>query len=126
MYVIFMGIAGLAAIFFGLARTPSLMLAYGALMSFFGTGTFPVLKMSYAEQYPTPLRTTGAATVETIGRFLGGVVGPYAFPTLIAAVGLGRGFDLVSLVALISVAITLAYGQESKQASLEDLEARLH
>lgn len=125
MYVVFMGVAGVASIFFGVARTAGLVLLYGAVMSFFGTGAFPVLKMSYAEQYPTPIRTTGAATVETLGRFFGGVVGSYAFPAMIAVAGLGRAFDLVAVVALTAVAITLGFGQESKQASLEDLEARL-
>ncbi len=125
MYVLFMGLAGLAAIGFGAAASLPLMLLAGGAMSFFGTGAFPVLKMAYAEQYPTPLRTTGAATVETVGRFFGGIVGSYGFPAILARVGLTSAFDWVAVVALAAVVVTIAYGRESKQASLEDLEARL-
>ncbi len=125
MYVLFMVIAGAGALFFGIAHTASLMIFYGCVMSFFGTGTFPVLKIAYSEQYPTLIRTTGAATVETLGRLFGGVVGPYAFPALITAAGLGFSFDLVAVVAFLAVLIMLIFGQESKQQSLEALEAKL-
>lgn len=125
MYLIFMGTAGIAALFFGLATTAVGMIVYGCIMSFFGTGAFPVLKMSYAEQFPTPIRTTGAATVETLGRFFGGVVGPYAFPALIIGIGLGPSFDLVAGVTLLAVLIVGLFGQESKNQSLEMLETTL-
>lgn len=125
MYVVFMGVAGIAALFFGVATTAFAMVLYGCVMSFFGTGVFPVLKMAYAEQYPTTLRTTGAATVETLGRFFGGVVGSYGFPALIAGIGLGRSFDLVGVVAFLAVVVMVVFGQESKNQTLETLEARL-
>lgn len=125
MYVVFMGVAGVAALFFGVATAAAAMVLYGCVMSFFGTGVFPVLKMTYAEQYPTTLRTTGAATVETLGRFFGGVVGSYGFPALIVGLGLGPSFDLVAVVAFVAVVVMIIYGQESKNQTLETLEARL-
>lgn len=125
MYVLFMGIAGVGALFFGGAKTAPLMILYGCLMSFFGTGAFPSLKMSYAEQYPTPIRTTGAATVETWARFLGGVVGSYTFPALIVTVGLIRSFDIVALVTFVAVLVLGIFGKETKNQSLESLEVTL-
>ncbi len=125
MYILFMGIAGVGALFFGGAKTAVLMITYGCLMSFFGTGAFPSLKMSYAEQYPTPMRTTGSASVETWGRFLGGVVGSYAFPPLIVALGLVHSFDLVAIVTFVAVLILAIFGKETKNQSLESIEATL-
>ncbi len=122
MYIVFMGIAGIGALFFGGARTAGLMILYGCLMSFFGTGEFPSLKMSYAEQYPTPLRTTGAATVETWARLLGGVVGSYLFPLLIVGVGLIHSFDIVAAVTFFAVLVLAVFGKETKNQSLERLE----
>ena len=122
MYVVFMGLAGIAALFFGLANTPFAMVAFACVMSLFGTGAFPALKMSYAEQYPTRMRTTGAATVETIGRFFGGVVGSYAIPVLLKSYGLSAGFYVVSFVAISAVLVELAFASETKDATLEQLE----
>lgn len=125
MYILFMGVAGIGALFFGGAQTGALMILYGCIMSFFGTGAFPSLKMSYAEQYPTPMRTTGAASVETWGRFLGGVVGAYAFPALILGIGLIPSFDIVAGVTFFAVIILALFSKETKNQSLEKIEATL-
>jgi putative MFS transporter len=124
MYILFMGIAGVGALFFGLANSPAAMVSYACVMSFFGTGAFPALKMSYAEQYPTWMRTTGAATVETIGRFLGGVVGAYLIPVLLSAYGMAVSFYVVAAVALAAVIVELVLSVETKGATLEQLELR--
>lgn len=123
MYVTFMGLAGLGALFFGVAVSPGAMILYACIMSFFGTGAFPALKMSYAEQYPTPIRTTGAASVETIGRFLGGVVGSYAMPVILSAAGVATGFYVIAIVTFIAVAVGLIFAAETKNRTLEQLES---
>jgi putative MFS transporter len=125
VYVLFMGVAGFASLFFGLATTPVGMVAYACVMSLFGTGAFPALKMSYAEQYPTPLRTTGAATVETIGRFFGGVVGSYAMPVILQTYGMAVGFYIVAAVSLCALVVELVLAPETKDLTLEQVEARL-
>lgn len=125
MYVIFMGIAGVGALFFGGAKTAVFMIGYGCLMSFFGNGAFPSLKMSYSEQYPTPLRTTGSSTVEMWGRFLGGVVGSFAFPSLIAGIGVIPSFHIVAVVCFVAVIILGVFSQETKNQSLESIEMTL-
>ncbi|WP_067922512.1 MFS transporter [Alicyclobacillus shizuokensis] len=125
VYVLFMGVAGVASLFFGLARSAVGMVTFACVMSLFGTGAFPALKMSYAEQYPTHLRTTGAATVETLGRFFGGVVGSYAMPVILQSAGMAVGFYIVAAVALCAVVIELVLAPETKALTLEQLEARL-
>ena len=124
MFLLFMGMAGLASIFFGVATTGVSMLVFACIMSFFGTGTFPALKMSYAEQYPTPLRATGTATVEAIGRFLGGVVGSFIMPIILNMDnGVAIGFYSVAAVAVIALIVELAFSPETKEATLEQLES---
>jgi len=125
IYVIFMGIAGIASLLFGMAVTPAAMIAYACLMSFFGTGAFPALKMSYAEQYPTHMRTTGAATVETVGRFFGGVVGSYAMPVILSASGMATGFYVVAAVTFVALSVEIVFSPETKEFTLEQLEVSI-
>jgi len=122
MYVVFMGIAGIATLFFGLAKSPASMVTYACLMSFFGTGAFPALKMSYAEQYPTYARATGAATVETMGRFFGGVVGSYVMPVILGTSGLATGTYVIAAAVLVALIFELTLSPESKGSTLEELE----
>ncbi len=125
VYVGFMGIAGVAALLFGFATTPVGMVIYACVMSFFGTGAFPALKMSYAEQYPTNIRTTGSASVETIGRFLGGVVGSYMLPVILSAKGMSSGFYVVAIVTALTLVVELLFSPETKDATLEQLESNV-
>lgn len=125
VYLVFMGVAGVAALFFGIASSPTSMVIYACVMSFFGTGAFPALKMSYAEQYPTHMRTTGAATVETVGRFVGGVVGSYAMPVILAQGGLAIGFYIIAVVAFVSLGVEVSLSPETKEMTLEQLETKL-
>jgi MFS transporter, putative metabolite:H+ symporter len=123
VFVGFMGVAGVAALLFGVATTPAGMVFYACIMSFFGTGAFPALKMSYAEQYPTSIRTTGSASVETIGRFLGGVVGSYAMPVILNVKGVSTGFYIVAIVTAVTLVVELLYSPETMDATLEQLES---
>jgi MFS transporter, putative metabolite:H+ symporter len=126
MYLVFMGLAGVGCLFFlsALGSTTA-MLAYACVMSFFGTGAFPALKIWYAEQYPTPVRGTGASTVEMVARLLGGVVGAYMFPVTVANQGLGTAFYAVAGVTFFGVAIMAIFGHETRGKTLEHLEQEL-
>lgn len=125
VYVVFMGLAGVGSLFFGVATTAVAMVLYACVMSFFGTGAFPALKMSYAEQYPTPIRTTGAASVETVGRFLGGVIGSYMMPVILHQNGMATGFYVVAAVTFIAVIVELFLSRETRNSTLEQLEVSL-
>jgi MFS transporter, putative metabolite:H+ symporter len=126
MYMLFMGLAGVGCLFFlGALGSTTLMLVYACAMSFFGTGAFPVLKIWYAEQYPTPVRGTGAATVEMVARLLGGVVGAYMFPSIVAKQGLGTAFTAVAIVTFVGVAVMAIFGRETRGKTLENIEAEL-
>lgn len=121
-YVIFMGIAGCGALLFGLAGSVVGSVAFGCIMSFFGTGAFPSLKMSLAEQYPLQLRATGAATVEALSRLLGGVVGGFIMPVLLQRAGVEVSFVTIAVVAFIGVVVELTLTMETKNMTVEELE----
>lgn len=126
MYILFMGLAGVGCLFFlGALGSTTLMLVYACTMSFFGTGAFPVLKIWYAEQYPTPVRGTGAATVEMVARLLGGVVGAFAFPIVVAKNGLGTAFYAVAAVTFVGVIVMAIFGRETRGKTLERIEEEL-
>lgn len=124
IFGVFMGLAAVGALLFAVATTPTGMLAYAVAMSFFGTGAFPVIKMYYAEQYPTALRAAGSATVEAVGRFLGGVVGPVAMPLAWQVLGLTSAFRVIAATALAAVVVLALWGIESRGLSLEAIQAR--
>lgn len=124
VYVVFMGAAGLGALFFGYAVSPAATVIYACVMSFFGTGAFPALKMSFAEQYPIELRATGSATIEAIGRFFGGVVGGFAMPVLLSRLGVQSSFIIIAIVAFLGVGSELLAPLETRGKTLEELEAK--
>ncbi len=121
VYILFMVLASVGAMFFGEVHSLPLVITYGCLMSFFGTGTFPGLKMYYAEQYPTRLRATGSSTVEAVSRLLGGVVGPYFVPVLLATVGIAGIFRVIGLVGIAGPIVVLFWGKETAKRTLEEV-----
>ncbi|HQT64070.1 MAG TPA: MFS transporter [Acidocella sp.] len=121
-YVVFMGIAAGGALLFAAAGSIFGAVGFACIMSFFGLGAFPSLKMSMVEQYPTAFRTTGAATIEALARLFGGVVGSYAMPLLLHTYGVGVSFVTIAVVALIGVVTELTFTIETKGKTLEELE----
>ncbi|MDE8348540.1 MAG: MFS transporter [Acidocella sp.] len=124
-YVVFMGIAGAGALLFAVAGSVFGAVGFACIMSFFGLGAFPSLKMSMAEQYPMALRTTGAATIESVARLFGGVVGSYSLPLLLHSYGVGVSFAIIAVVAFVGVATELTSTIETKGKTLEELEVEV-
>lgn len=122
-FVVFTLLAALGAIFFEQVTTSFAILTCGAIMSFFGTGTFPGLKMYYAEQYETPIRASGTATVETISRFVAGVAALTFFPLATASLGSATVFDIIAAVAVLGALVVALVGRETAHRSLDQLEA---
>lgn len=97
------------------------MLLVGCVMSFFGIGADPAVKVYTAESYPTAIRATGTNLIEGCGRLLSGVVGPSLIPLLLAASGVVAMFVLVGAVALGAVGAVALFGQETKGRTLEQI-----
>lgn len=121
--IAFGAVAAVAAIVFGFSRGAAMVLAVGGLMSFFGIGVDPAVKVYTAESYPTSIRATGTSLTEGIGRLLSGVIGPSLIPLLLDAVGVGGVYLLIGVVALIAVATVAVFGEETKGRALEAIAA---
>jgi putative MFS transporter len=112
-------IAAVSAAAFGFVRGAVPVLVLGCLISFFGIGVDPAVKVYTAESYPTRLRAVGTGSTEGFGRLLSGVVGPSLIPPLLAAVGVGAVWVLVAAAAVVAVATVALIGTETAGRGLE-------
>lgn len=109
----------LSALAFGMAVSGSMLLTFGALLSFFNLGAWGALYAYSPEQYPTAIRATGSGMAASIGR-IGGIFGPLLVGSLVAK---GVGFPIIFGIfcgsILIGVATVILLGTETKQTQLE-------
>jgi MFS transporter, putative metabolite:H+ symporter len=119
--ITFGAVAGVAALLFGFTRGVVPVLLAGCVMSFFGIGVDPAVKVYTAESYPTPVRATGTSVTEGFGRLLSGVVGPAFIPLLLATGGVVAVYTLVGAVALIAVVAVGLFGEETRGRRLEEI-----
>ncbi|WP_165423798.1 MFS transporter [Ktedonosporobacter rubrisoli] len=104
----------------GLPHIAFLGLASGIILSFFGIGVDPALKIYGAEQYPTRVRETGVGFIEGIGRFLGGALAPFIMSFILSTGGgIPRAYIFVAVVGLVGVAAVALLGSETKGEILE-------
>ncbi|HVC59194.1 MAG TPA: MFS transporter [Acetobacteraceae bacterium] len=124
IYLIFTIPAAIGAYEFGQTTDTYAMLGWASLFLFCASGSAPSYKMWYAEQYPTPIRATGQATVEAIGgRLIGGVVWTLLFPIIVAAYGIAATMTILAVVAVLACLIVVAFAPETYRRSVETLEA---
>jgi len=114
-------VAAIAALIFGFTRGPAAVLIIGCVMSFFGIGVDPAIKVYTAESFPTAVRATGTSMTEGIGRLFSGVIGPALIPPLLDVAGVSAVYLLVGGVALISVVTVALFGEETKHRRLETI-----
>jgi len=112
-------IAAVAAVLFGLAHNEGLALFFGCIMSFFGIGVDPAIKIYGAEQYPTSIRETGVSTIEAIGRLFGGALAPFIMAFTLANVGVPGSYVFVAVLAVIGVLVVFLLGTETRGQVLE-------
>jgi len=114
-------VAAVAALTFGFVRGVLPVLLAGCVMSFFGIGADPAVKVYTAESYPTPVRALGTSLTEGFGRLVSGVIGPAFIPLLLAAGGVAAVYSLVGAVALVAVVVVALFGEETRGRSLEEI-----
>jgi putative MFS transporter len=123
VFVLYTLLAVIGAYGFGRVSSPFAMVAFGSLILFASGGAAPCYKMWYAEIYPTPIRATGQATVESIGaRLFGGVIWTYLFPVLLASFGIATTMTIVALMGCASLAVVLPVVPETRRRTVEQLE----
>jgi putative MFS transporter len=112
-------IAAASAILFGYAHGVGIALFCGCVMSFFGIGVDPAIKMYGAEQYPTSIRQTGISFFECIGRLFGGALAPFIMSFTLESVGVPGSYIFVAVLAIVGVIAVALLGTETKGAILE-------
>lgn len=117
--IVFGSLAAGAALIFGFSSGAFMVLLVGCVMSFFGIGVDPAVKVYTAESYPTSIRAAGTSVTEGIGRLFSGVIGPSLIPVLLAAAGVGAVYVLIGAVAMIAVVTVAVFGHETKGQTLE-------
>lgn len=124
IYLIYTIPAAIGAYEFGQSSEPMAMLGWASLFLFCASGSAPSYKMWYAEQYPTPIRATGQATVEAIGgRLIGGVIWTMLFPVIVAAYGIAATMTILAVTAIAACLVVIVFAPETSGRSVEDLEA---
>jgi MFS transporter, putative metabolite:H+ symporter len=119
--ILFGAIAAVAALIFGFTKGPAAVLVIGCVMSFFGIGVDPAVKVYTAESFPTAVRATGTSMTEGIGRLFSGVIGPALIPPLLDVAGVSAVYLLVGGVALVAVVTVALFGEETKNRRLETI-----
>jgi putative MFS transporter len=124
VYLIYTIPAAIGAYEFGQSSDKYVMLAWTCVFLFCASGAAPSYKMWYAEQYPTPIRATGQATVESIGgRLFGGVIWTFLFPIIVAAYGIATTMTILAVMATVACLVVVTFAPETYRRSVESLEA---
>ena len=123
MIIAFGTLAAGAAVVFGFSGGAFMILLAGCVMSFFGIGVDPAVKVYTAESYPTSIRATGTSVTEGVGRLFSGVIGPSLVPLLLDAAGVSAVFVLIGAVAMVAVVTVAIFGKETKGRTLEAITA---
>jgi putative MFS transporter len=110
----------ISAYLFGNSGTGTDAFIYASLLSFFNLGAWAVVYTITPEMYPTAIRASGAGTAASVGR-VGGIIGPFVTPLLVAAYGQAAVFGLFMVLLLITAANVLLLAEETRGRSLEEL-----
>ncbi|WP_277287799.1 MFS transporter [Veillonella montpellierensis] len=112
--------SGIASYFFGHAETETILLMWGALMSFFNLGAWGVLYTYTPELYPTRIRGLGSGWAAGIGR-IGGIIAPLLVGTLLSyKISVDSIFFMFATVFVIIAIVVILLGIEKKNTSLEE------
>ncbi|WAL47714.1 MFS transporter [Rhodococcus pyridinivorans] len=105
---VFLAGSAVSAGLFGLAETPSTIVAAGMALSFFNLGAWGALYAIGPELYPTPVRGAGTGSAAAFGR-LASIIAPLLVPVLLGAGGNGLVFGAfaASFVVAALAAFTL-------------------
>ncbi|TDD26819.1 MFS transporter [Kribbella turkmenica] len=108
-----------SAVLLSQAQTNWQIIACGAALSLFMTGTYAVLYTYTPEVYPTEIRTTGQGAASAFGR-VGGIAAPFAF-TAAAVHGFGSVFILTAAVLAVCVITVMTLGLPTQGKTLEEI-----
>lgn len=111
--------AALVPIYGQLVHSPTLLLALGPLLGYFGHGYFSLFGSMLAELYPTSIRATGQGVTYGVGRGLSALA-PYTIGALAEKFGIGPALAITSAFFVTGAGLSLFLPQS--RGSLEDGE----
>ena len=110
--------SALAALAYGQAGTPGLVLAAGCLLSFFNLGAWGALYAIGPEIYPTSIRGTGTGAAAAFGR-IASIIAPLLVPFLVTRGGNALAFAVFSAAFALAAVAAFAL-PEMRDESMEN------
>ena len=111
-----------AALLMSTAATPTTIIAFGVLLSFFMNGTYAAVYAYTPEVYPTAVRSTGMGAASAFGR-VGGILAPIAIGVAYGSIGFGGMFVMTTVVLAAGVLAVIVFGLATASRTLEDISA---
>jgi MFS family permease len=103
-YVAYLLAAAVLVPVYGATRQPTVLLALGPIVAFFGTGYFSGFGAVSAELFPTAIRATAQGLTYNVGRGLSALA-PFIVGSLAATHGLGAAFSITSTAFLLAAVL---------------------
>jgi putative MFS transporter len=117
----YLAFCALCAYFFGQGGSPTTILFWGCLMSFFNLGAWGVVYTYTPEMYPTRFRARGAGWAAGFGR-IGGILAPMIVAKmLVGTAGYSGVFVMFTAVLLLAAVNILLLGEETKGRTLDEV-----
>jgi putative MFS transporter len=109
-----------SAYFYGHAGNLNSLIIWGFLLQFFIYAMWSAVYAYTPELYPTRMRATGCGLSSAIGR-IGALLGPFVVGLVLVNFGVGTVFTMGAATFLISAAVILLLGPETKGKVLEEV-----
>ena len=119
----YMLLGGASAIALAFSHSELQIMFAGMSLSFFMNGAFAGVYAYTPEIFPTAVRTTGTGSSSSFGR-LGSVSAPILVGYVYPLFGFGGVFAMTTAVLVIGAGVVLIFGIETRNRSLEDIEAQ--
>lgn len=117
----FLALSAICAYFFGQGGSPTAVLIWGSLMSFFNLGAWGVVYTYTPELYPTRVRAFGSGWAAAVGR-IGGILAPTVVGYMITGSGgFMKVFFMFTVVMLLIAAVVWLFGEETKGRTLDEI-----
>ncbi|MDR6954834.1 MFS family permease [Ancylobacter sp. 3268] len=117
-FVIYFLLSALAVPVYTLVSSPTMLLAVGPVVAFFGTGFYSGFAPTFAELFPTNIRATAQGFIYNAGRAVSALA-PAAVGILSTSFGLGGALAFTAGFFLLAGLIVLVFLPETKGAELK-------
>nr|WP_281418530.1 MFS transporter [Ancylobacter oerskovii] len=117
-FIIYFVLSALAVPVYTLISTPTMLLVFGPVVAFFGTGFYSGFAPTFAELFPTNVRATAQGFIYNAGRAVSALA-PAIVGLLSTSFGLGGALAFTAGFFLLAGLIVLVFLPETKGAALK-------